>query len=90
VPVDRSTPAEQRLYNAVARWNPDTGYDMPDLIDAARQALIDGLDSSTLRERVGASVMAAAGAVPLTGPGKGICLPNNCSTSGDLHAIRRG
>jgi hypothetical protein len=53
---DRSTPAEQRLYDAVARWNPDTGHGMPDVIDAACQALIDGLDSPTLRELAGASL----------------------------------
>jgi hypothetical protein len=48
-------PAEQRLYDAVVRWVPDTGYGMSDVIDAACQALIDGLDSPTLRELAGAS-----------------------------------
>jgi hypothetical protein len=48
-------PAERRLYDAVARWGPDTGYGMSDMIDAACQALIDGLDSPTLRELAGAS-----------------------------------
>ncbi|MCG5443040.1 hypothetical protein NIE79_000830 [Micromonospora sp. NIE79] len=48
--------AEQRLYDAVAHWNTDTGYGLADLIDAACQALIDGLDSPTLRELAGASV----------------------------------
>jgi hypothetical protein len=46
---------EQRLYDAVVRWNPDTGYGLTDLIYAACQALIDGLDSPTLRELAGAS-----------------------------------
>ncbi|MEU8404570.1 hypothetical protein AB0C19_00010 [Micromonospora sp. NPDC048842] len=48
--------AEQRLYDAVAHWNTDTGYGLADLIHAACQALIDGLDSPTLRELAGASV----------------------------------
>ncbi|WP_373291053.1 hypothetical protein [Micromonospora parathelypteridis] len=48
--------AEQRLYDAVAHWNPDTGYGLADTIHAACQALIDGLDSPTLRELAGASV----------------------------------
>jgi hypothetical protein len=48
--------AEQHLYDAVARWNADTGYGLADLIDAACQALIDGLDSPTLRALAGASV----------------------------------
>ncbi|MEU4241720.1 hypothetical protein [Actinoplanes sp. NPDC026619] len=52
---DRSLPAEQRLYDAVARWNPDTGNGMPDLIDAACQALVEDLDSPALRELAGAS-----------------------------------
>jgi hypothetical protein len=52
---DRSVPAEQRLYEAVARWVPETGYGMSDMIEAACQALIDGLDSPTLRELAGAS-----------------------------------
>lgn len=47
--------AEQRLYDAVARWVPDMGYGMSDVIDAACLALIDGLDSPTLRELAGAS-----------------------------------
>lgn len=48
--------AEQRLYDAVARWDADTGYGLAELIRAACQALIDGLDSPTLRELAGASV----------------------------------
>lgn len=48
--------AEQRLYDAVARWNVDTRYGLGDVIHAACQALIDGLDSPTLRELAGASV----------------------------------
>lgn len=48
--------AEQRLHDAVARWNVDTGYGLADLIDEACQALIDGLDSQALRELAGASV----------------------------------
>lgn len=47
--------AEQRLYEAVVRWVPDTGYGVSDMIDAACQALIDGLDSPSLRELAGAS-----------------------------------
>jgi hypothetical protein len=50
-----SMPAEQRLHDAVARWVPDTGYGMSDMIDAACQALLDGLDSPALRELAGAS-----------------------------------
>ncbi|WP_410813401.1 hypothetical protein [Micromonospora sp. 067-2] len=48
--------AERRLYDAVARWNADTGHGLPEMIHAACQALIDGLDSPTLRELAGASV----------------------------------
>lgn len=48
--------AEQRLYDAVAHWNADTGYGLEDLIHAACQALVDRLDSPTLRELAGASV----------------------------------
>ncbi len=48
--------AEQRFYDAVARWNVDTGYGLGDMIHAACQALIDGLDSPSLRELAGASV----------------------------------
>jgi hypothetical protein len=48
--------AEQSLYDAVARWNVDTGHGLADMIHAACQALIDGLDSPTLRELAGASV----------------------------------
>jgi hypothetical protein len=52
---NEGAPAEQRLYDAVARWNPGSGYGLSDLIHAACQALIDGLDSPTLRELAGAS-----------------------------------
>ncbi|WP_435795746.1 hypothetical protein [Micromonospora zamorensis] len=48
--------AEQRLYDAVAHWDTGTGYGVADLIHAACQALVDGLDSATLRELAGASV----------------------------------
>ncbi|MEV4626818.1 hypothetical protein AB0J90_11085 [Micromonospora sp. NPDC049523] len=48
--------AEQRLYDAVARWNADTGYGFEDMIHAACQALVDGLDSPALCELAGASV----------------------------------
>ncbi|MBQ1030318.1 hypothetical protein ACX27O_26975 [Micromonospora sp. SD19] len=48
--------AEQRLYDAVAQWNVETGYGLADLIHSACQALVDGLDSPTLRELAGASV----------------------------------
>jgi hypothetical protein len=48
--------AAQRLYDAVARWNADTGNGLADMIHAACQALVDGLDSPTLRELAGASV----------------------------------
>lgn len=52
---DRGVPAEQTLYDAVARWVPDSGYGPSGMIDAACQALVDGLDSPTLRELAGAS-----------------------------------
>ncbi|MET7671343.1 hypothetical protein [Micromonospora luteifusca] len=48
--------AEQRLYDAAARWDTDTGYGLTDVIDAACQALVDGLDSPALCELAGASV----------------------------------
>jgi hypothetical protein len=48
--------SEQRLYDAVAHWNVETGYGLADLIHAACKALIDGLDSPALRELAGASV----------------------------------
>ncbi|MGC5051439.1 hypothetical protein ACLQ2S_08315 [Micromonospora sp. DT48] len=47
--------AEQRLYDTVARWNVDPGYGPADMIHAACQALVDGLDSPMLRELAGAS-----------------------------------
>ncbi|MBV1849333.1 hypothetical protein [Catellatospora tritici] len=47
--------AEQRLFDAVARWNTDTGHGLRAVIDAACQALVDGLDSPSLRELAGAS-----------------------------------
>jgi len=55
VTKDAGAPAEQRLYDAAARWVPDMGYGMSDMIDAACHALIDGLDSPALRELAGAS-----------------------------------
>lgn len=48
-------PAEQRLYDAMARWFPDTGHGMAEVIDTACQALVEGLDSPALRELAGAS-----------------------------------
>lgn len=48
--------AEQRLYDVVAVWDAETGRGSEDLIQAACQALVDGLDSPTLRELAGASV----------------------------------
>ncbi|WP_442792195.1 hypothetical protein [Micromonospora sp. NBC_01796] len=48
--------AEKRLYDAVERWNADTGYGLEDMIHAACQALIDGLDSPALCELAGVSV----------------------------------
>lgn len=52
---ERKVPAEQRLQDAVARWVPDTGHGVSDMINAACQALIDGLDSPALRDLAGAS-----------------------------------
>ncbi|MFI6830732.1 hypothetical protein ACIBG5_26780 [Kribbella sp. NPDC050241] len=46
---------EQRLFDAVARWNTETGFGTDDLIDTACLALGDGLDSPALRELAGAS-----------------------------------
>lgn len=48
-------PAEQRLFDAVAQWNAETGYGTTDLIDAACLALSEGLDSPSLRDLGGAS-----------------------------------
>ncbi|MCT2586718.1 hypothetical protein [Actinophytocola gossypii] len=45
---------EQRLYEAATRWDADWGH-QADLIDAACAALVDGVDSPTLRELAGAS-----------------------------------
>jgi hypothetical protein len=47
--------AEQRLYDAAARWSDAPGNDAKDLIDGAVQALVDGLDSPSFRELAGAS-----------------------------------
>jgi hypothetical protein len=52
---ERGMPAEQRLYDAVTQWDSGTGFGSSDVIDAACQALVDGLDSPTLRELAGAS-----------------------------------
>lgn len=54
VAIDETSP-EQRLYDAACRWSDAPGYDAKDLIDGAVQALVDGLDSSALRELAGAS-----------------------------------
>ncbi|MEU7946777.1 hypothetical protein AB0C50_19045 [Micromonospora taraxaci] len=56
VSEDGGGSAEQRLYDVVARWDAETGRGSEDLIQAACQALVDGLDSPTLRELAGASV----------------------------------
>lgn len=54
VATDETSP-EQRLYDAACRWGSDApGHDAKDLIDGAVQALVDGLDSSALRELAGA------------------------------------
>ncbi|GHJ44174.1 hypothetical protein Cs7R123_15160 [Catellatospora sp. TT07R-123] len=47
--------AEQRLWNAVAQWNDETGRGTGGLIDGARRALADGLDSPSLRELAAAA-----------------------------------
>lgn len=46
---------EAGLFDAAMRWNPETGNGKKGLIDAACQALVDGLDSPSLRELAGAS-----------------------------------
>lgn len=56
VPVLREGSPEQRLYSAVSDWDARTTRGPGDLIDAAVQALVDGLDSPALRELAGASV----------------------------------
>ena len=47
--------SEQRLHDAAAEWDQDRRYGSSGLIDAACQALIEGLDSPTLRELADAS-----------------------------------
>jgi hypothetical protein len=48
--------AEQLLYGAAARWGVGAESGPAEVIGAACQALIDGLDSPTLRDLAGASV----------------------------------
>jgi hypothetical protein len=55
VTVLRDGSPEQRIYCAVTRWDAGTTRGHGDLIDAACQALVDGLDSPALRELAGAS-----------------------------------
>lgn len=52
---DEGGSAEQRLHDAVARWDFDTGLGLSEMLEAACQALVDGLDSQALRELAGAS-----------------------------------
>ena len=52
---DADSSAEQRLHDAAKRWTANTRYGPADLIRAAGQALVDGLDSPALRELAGAS-----------------------------------
>ena len=53
--TENETSAEQRLYDAASRWSDSPGFDTKDLIDGAVQALVDDLDSPSLRELAGAS-----------------------------------
>jgi hypothetical protein len=55
--VEDGQEAERALSDAVAFWRlgPGVGAAASDLIDAATQALVDGLDSPTLRELAGES-----------------------------------
>ena len=58
---------EHRLYDAAARWYPEPHWGGPaELIEAATQCLVEGLDSPSLRVLAGASAddvgIAAVGA----------------------------
>ncbi|MEU7876373.1 hypothetical protein [Dactylosporangium sp. NPDC049140] len=48
--------AEQQFYDVAGRWATDQRYGPVELINAACRALVDGLDSPSLRELAGASV----------------------------------
>ncbi|MEH1163924.1 hypothetical protein V6V47_00900 [Micromonospora sp. CPCC 205539] len=50
-----SVAAEQRLYEAVTRWDAGAWYGSAEIIDAACRALVEGLDSPALCELAGAS-----------------------------------
>jgi hypothetical protein len=47
---ERDGSAQQRLYDAAAGWTANPGFGAAELIDAACQALVEGLDSAALRE----------------------------------------
>jgi hypothetical protein len=47
--------AERRLYEAAVRWTANPHRGPTNLVDAACQALVDGLDSAALRELAGLS-----------------------------------
>lgn len=53
---DAGGSALQRLYDAADRWTANPRHGATEVIAAACQALVDGLDSPTLRELAGASV----------------------------------
>lgn len=57
--MDVSRDARAALADAVALWRLLDGAAASDIIDAATQALVDGLDSPTLRELAGASPKAS-------------------------------
>ncbi len=57
--MDVSRDARAALADAVALWRLLDGAAASDIIDAATQALVDGLDSPTLRELAGASPQAS-------------------------------
>jgi hypothetical protein len=56
VAEEASGSAEQRLYDAATKWMANPQYGPADLVQAACQALIDELDSPSLRELASASV----------------------------------
>src|SRR6184192_4196871 len=56
---DDGWPAEQRLFEAVARWQAEPMLGPAGVIDAACAALIEGLDCPALRELAGATPAAS-------------------------------
>ncbi|MBT8227891.1 MAG: hypothetical protein HKP61_15675 [Dactylosporangium sp.] len=55
--------AVQRLYDAATAWSGDPACGSGDVIAAACQALVDGVDSPTLRDLAGASVRDSAAGI---------------------------